>query len=909
MAEESAAERRIAQGRDSYYKGQTFEERVADLYRLLRYRVQVGRLFSGRQVDLFLEGQFGDATLRRAIECKAGQVQADDIDAFSAKLRLVQREHPDALGTLVSGVGFTDAVAAHAAAVGIQLTLARDLEGTLIDSHGYVTNLLRVIEDDTVYPLRLYVDQLVAHELGGDGVAAMGLVEEWLTDGDWNHMTVLGDVGTGKSFLTRVITHQLAKAYLASPQTKPFPILVDLRNADREFSLEGLIITHATRHGLGHASFDVIQYLIAQGRIVMILDGFDEMATRVTSQTTARNFNELIKAVRGRAKVMLTCRTHYFRSREEEEHVVFGTETRHATEAARELYWELISRKGYRVAYLLPFTMAQIEEYVRKARPNDAVAALERIRSTYNLMELSQRPMLLEMIVKSIDALRDRAVNAASLYQVFTDAWIHRDKWRDVLPADVKLALLKSLATTLWKDDVPSVHYSDLIDHIKCHPGQDTKDIHGIAEVDHEVRTASFLIRDERGNYSFAHKSYLEFFLATDCARRLADGDSDCLATRRLSPETVGFLCDLLDLSRARTFLETVLTGGYQPSTSENALMILYAIERQRADVPANKGAPAGSGLRVCLPERMQLQGSHLEQMVLSGAVMRFANLSDAQLTEAHLIAVDLSEANCEGASFERSDLRQANCRQIKLDGARMSWANLEGADFSAGSFHGAVLTNAYIENATFDGSVGVDTIRAEGVLSLDADRLQETAAAEAGDEFWEAAVRVLPLVERVARRTVTRGSPGDLEAHDLTLDTIVRLATPRMRERFLARSERERLLMARNVLLTLVSGQRRRERFLTPSPTDQLDPEQSGDEQLDLLEASSGGQADNDGYQRVLRAELTEQLSEAAVEVLDLYLEGHSINDIAHRLKLAPATVHGQVATIRQTWRKLMES
>lgn len=84
---------------------------MAELYRLLRYNVEQGRLFSGRQIDLFLSGRFSDLILQRAIECKAGPVKAEHIDEFIAKLRLVRREFPAAQGTIISGVSFTDAIA------------------------------------------------------------------------------------------------------------------------------------------------------------------------------------------------------------------------------------------------------------------------------------------------------------------------------------------------------------------------------------------------------------------------------------------------------------------------------------------------------------------------------------------------------------------------------------------------------------------------------------------------------------------------------------------------------------------------------------------------------------------------------------------------------------------------------
>ena len=205
-------------------------------------------------------------------------------------------------------------------------------------------------------------------------------------------------------------------------------------------SFEGLILTHFARHGLSRTTFDVFLFLLFEGRIILILDGFDEMASKVTPLITTRNFHELARCVSRSAKVLLTCRTHYFKSRTEEEEVVLGkTGSSVVSDVARDLYWDLIAREGFKIAYLRPFTMAQVEEYARKACPDTAAAVVTKIHKIYNLAELSQRPLLLDMIVRSVDRLPVGDINSAQLYEIFTNAWIHRDQWRDVVRPEVKL--------------------------------------------------------------------------------------------------------------------------------------------------------------------------------------------------------------------------------------------------------------------------------------------------------------------------------------------------------------------------------------------------------------------------------------------------------------------------------------
>src|SRR6185369_5540386 len=221
---EEIASQRSARGRQAYDDGYSFEDRIDELYRLLHYKVEHGRLFGGRQVDLFLTGRFGDMRVYRAIECKVGQVKSDHIDSFIAKLRLVKREYPSAMGTIVSAVSFTDAVAAQAAQEGIQLTLYRDLAAQLVDGQGYAQSLIREIESNERYPKTKYIEPTIGYEAVGASLPAFEILDEWLLDGEWNQLTLLGDVGTGKSFISRMFALRLAAKFLENPLSAPLPI-------------------------------------------------------------------------------------------------------------------------------------------------------------------------------------------------------------------------------------------------------------------------------------------------------------------------------------------------------------------------------------------------------------------------------------------------------------------------------------------------------------------------------------------------------------------------------------------------------------------------------------------------------------------------------------------------------------
>lgn len=702
-------------GAKNYAKGYSFEDEVNELYRLQHYEVEHNRLFGGRQIDFFLTRRLADLTIYRAIEAKSGPVGADEIDAFTAKLQLVRIEYPSAIGTIVSGSTFTAAVAAHAAAVGIQLTLFRDLAAQLFDGNGYVRNLRSEFSNSTGYLKELYVEPFVLDEGNENEALAFETIDEWLADSRLRQLTLLGDVGTGKSFLSKMIAERLSDRFLLHPYNNPVPILIDLRNADRELSLEGLILTHFAKGGFTDVSFDTFQYALSRGRIVLILDGFDEMAARVTPQITARNFNELVRTIQGNAKVILTCRTHYFKNRAEEEALVHGTDSKYENDSARELYWDLISRKGFKIAYLQPFSESQIVAYVTKARPNDTRKVLKKIRDTYNLMELSQRPMLLSMIVQSIDKIGNSDINQATLYRVFTDVWIHRDKWRDVISPGNKLTFLTDLAQKLWEEGTPTIHYSHLSDFVQDCLSTEISSEQERLEIDNEIRTATFLTRDRNGNYGFAHKSFHEYFFARYLASQFELGNFECLHTRRITPEVVSFLYFLCDFENATSTFESILCDRFRPHVTENSLVLLYGLKKERALAETGDGGvspitlPKGMKLAGSVLENVDLRGAEMEGCDLAGANLQSALLNNTNLREAALPGAVLSKANLTNSDLSNSDLSDCRLNDAVLTGANISFALvascqfngsfLDDITFEAVNFERAILNDAFLSN------------------------------------------------------------------------------------------------------------------------------------------------------------------------------------------------------------------
>ena len=552
------------------------------------------------------------------------------------------------------------------------------------------------IADFDESPLAAHYIDLWAREPGGRELPVHEFLREWLADPLQVHLTLVGEYGAGKTSLTRWWTRQLAEAFLADPGSSRAPVRIDLRSAAGERKTEDLV-----RVALGASaeriSDDLLHLAIEQGLLVILLDGFDEMAARPSEKQIVDSYVQLSQLARGpRSKVLFTCRTSSFSSSASFEHGLEAVETRASRLG--------VTHEGFRRATLLALRSEQITAYLeRRIKEGDRRERLRRrIASLYNLQDLSTRPLLLEMIVSVSDDLLQLEPGAgaggdiyrASLYRMFTDLWVHRhdDVPSRRLRADQKEAISLHLARSLWDQDFDSLPLESplrAVAHLL--PGDPAlPDL--LAEAAVEVRTASFLVREGESRLRFAHKSFLEYFLARDIFLRLDQGREDALPERFISEEVAAFLHEMLMESQAEYLLEQLETRVRSRGSDCGRVAALVASYRVRR--VARAAGPAVGDLTAELARAwgpgLSLAGAHLEGLDLS-----YAALAGADLAGAHLAGSDLR-----GAVLSGADLRGAHLVSLRADGARLDRARLAGAELDEASLAGADLSGADLRRA-----------------------------------------------------------------------------------------------------------------------------------------------------------------------------------------------------------------
>jgi hypothetical protein len=201
----------------------------------------------------------------------------------------------------------------------------------------------------------------------------------------------------------------------------------------------------------------IFLHLLARGRIVLLLDSFDEMGISQAHRNVVEQFRMLAQptgsagdGARGN-RVLVTCREQFFREHGEALQAMRGESDRLAA-------LEQAARGFDGTIDVLPrFTDTQIQEYLQsRLGARESERAWRAIECIYHLRGLADRPQLLEMIIDSLPELlrSGQTVSAGALYLRYTNRWLEDPAIR---PADRQCsseqlrAVLETLAVELWR--------------------------------------------------------------------------------------------------------------------------------------------------------------------------------------------------------------------------------------------------------------------------------------------------------------------------------------------------------------------------------------------------------------------------------------------------------------------------
>ncbi|WP_437664252.1 pentapeptide repeat-containing protein [Sorangium sp. So ce1182] len=622
------------------------------------------------------------AALESGISTEAVSAFLESIDAS------YRRDDPGLVSTLVyGGEPAPEELVRYASARRVRLVRFLEYQG-LIDFRGYLGWQSANLERDPTYPPALYVDQraaLTAGQAESLRERALDALTELLDSEHSRFVLVLGDFGTGKTFLLHELARRMGKA--GGPLT---PVLIEMRALEKARDLNALIAQHLALAGLGKIDLPAFRHMLAEGRIALLFDGFDELAFRVTYDRAVEHFDTLIQAAQGKAaKVVVTSRSQHFISEQQ---------VRSALAERAALL------PGYRLARLLPFSEAQIHRFLvnRLGGEEAADARMRLLADVRDLLGLSANPRMLGFIAEIEEAqLRqakagDGEITSAGLYRLLLDRWLvweyeraHPKGAQPGLSVAQRWRAVTELATRLWQRTEQSVSIRELPPELIVALQALGRHELDVAVATHQIGSGTLLVWDDQENFRFIHQSVLEWLVAREAAEEVRRaGEAAALAQREVSDLMADFFGALAGRDAATAWARAALGGAWGAVAAANALRI---------------DGRMGLGVR----ERMNLAGADLRGQDLSGKDLSGCDLRGADLREAKLVGANLSGARMEGALLDGADLTGAALCGADLTGAtavraRMVGADLTGARLASVRLRGAKLVGA--RGAVLDG-------------------------------------------------------------------------------------------------------------------------------------------------------------------------------------------------------------
>ncbi len=679
-------------------------------YPLVQQIAQACRLREGREgVELerledpsgVLDGCFrvcvgldADFSREYALGITAQECGARHLQAFRKLHDGVRAADPGAVSVLVCGGTPAAELAQEARRHRIRLTSVRAYQ-ELIDFRPYLRTQMERLAADQRYPAELYVPQRLRYRFGEEERRepnALEVLEQWVSEPQGRFVLVLGNFGHGKSFLLRQLARRLTHRLETTPDADtPIPLLIELRGLEKAQELESLIAQHLTRCGMQRIDLPAFNYMLEQGRLVLLFDGFDELALRVTYTRAGEHFRALLQAVRGNARLVVTSRTQHF----ENDHQVRTS-----------LGHEVARLPRSRFTYLEGFDRSQIRLFLTRWMKDErrAEARMREIEQVRDLMGLSHNPRMLSFIAELEDedlqaAKREgEAITAAGLYEQLIERWFRYEVQRaqpsgapPTLSPQDRWEAVTQVALRLWDRLEASVNVRDLTEEMQARLLSLDANPVDAAGAAFQVGSGTLLQRDGEGNFSFIHQSVMEFLIARRVARDLQErGESSTLGTREFSLLMREFLVGLAEKEALVAWSLGALHGGGSGETAAmNARALLARLGRSAPE------RYAGKELRGSDFTGQDLRGAYFREANLREALLRQANLAEADLTGAELTGADLA-----GANLKCSLLTKARLHGARLDGAELDEADLTGASFVQASLLGTRLHGTHMEGA-----------------------------------------------------------------------------------------------------------------------------------------------------------------------------------------------------------------
>lgn len=525
-------------------------------------------------------------------------------------------------------------------------------------------------------------------------------VRIFLQEDQYNAFLILGDYGCGKTSFLMNLAYRLAEEY-GREENGYIPLFIPLKDYAKAVSMENLLLDlFVNKCHMSNVSMEAFKLMLNYMKFVLLFDGFDEVAKRVNYDVKFDIFNQICQFCGENTKIIITCRPNYFQENREYKKLMENAHLQFEPNVENKaLFYE---------TYIADLEPEQIHQYILSYAPVlrkegvdvDEIEGL--IANTHDLTDLSRRPFLLNIIVRTLPKIisglegadkDDITINAAELYRNYTELWLDREnaKGKALIRKEDKLQFCMHIAYKMFQEDVLSIHFSEMPNEIREY----FPDLHQMDEIDyfsHDIQSCSFMNSEGDGNFKFIHKSFMEYFVACFIVDKLREENvCEVLSIRDISTEIALFINDILcgddELYGKIIDMLQEQTDAEEDMIRQNAVTILSKMEYDIAEnIEDGKSYVRSDFSHSTITNRIicgvDFSGATFYNALIEDVQFIKCRFDGANFQKASLINVDFSYQSLEYADLSYSVVRNCDFTESILTEARISYAGLFGNDF-----------------------------------------------------------------------------------------------------------------------------------------------------------------------------------------------------------------------------------
>jgi fructose-1,6-bisphosphatase/inositol monophosphatase family enzyme len=433
-----------------------------------------------------------------------------------------------------------------------------------------------------------YVPLTFSREYGSQSDARPDLenyLDEWIERKDEGAAYLLGGYGAGKSRFLRHYAAILSQRFLHNPDAARVPVLIVLSQRRLLRSFESLLaFTLAEQYGV-HFSFNEIKDLVLSGRIVLLLDGFDELALGTDSSAVHAGIKELSVLQKNKSKMIISTRSGYLLANPELRRGLASTPASggHGMAASKDNIIPYHDNIDSECLYLQELDEKQVQLFIDSYPTSDQAKKQKVHRLTQlpgALREMSRRPVILKLLLDcDVEVLSGKGITHVSdFYKQVTETWISRELERQGVAdetrkvAESMCRIIESIACWVLDTGTGEID-KHVIDEIAQSAVLQAAVGENVSKIMDWLSSSVFIEATATGNLRFKHRSFTEFFMACHILRMIKQGEIPKIGEQLPSIEILDFLRDLFDEESADRAL-TILKKESVPTSVRVALMI-----------------------------------------------------------------------------------------------------------------------------------------------------------------------------------------------------------------------------------------------------------------------------------------------------------------------------------------------